>query len=217
MEQESVQNAINLINEAKSVAIVPSIIAGTDSFSAAAGLYYMLTDLKKDVYFINPTDIPDDAKNLMDEDRIIKNINERELMVEIDYSKTPAGAAHYATENDVLHIKIGPVSKDFDTEQKVKAKLVGYDFDLVVVLGAQELSDLGSIYDYLRDTAQDAKVLNIDNTERNEKFGNVNLIDTLAKSLSQQVFKLANLWDIVPNEKSAKALLTGMTYRNGNN
>lgn len=213
MSKNKQMNAQNLINDAKTIAIVPSKIAGADSFTAAVGLYYMLLDLEKDVYFVHQGPVPKPAQGLIDEDRISASVGQRELLVAIDYSDTHAGQAHYVTENDVLQIRIGPVAKDFDLE-RVKASLTGFDFDLIIVIGAQVTSDLGSTYTQLKTEFEEAKVINIDNTKRNGNFGDLNVVDDDAVTLSSLLFSRAAQWGLVPNEKAARALLTGMTYRN---
>ncbi|MBI2414320.1 hypothetical protein HYV31_00540 [candidate division WWE3 bacterium] len=209
--------ALELIKESKTIALVPSKIAGTDSFGAAVGLYFTLLDMQKDVYFVYPGKVPDDAKGLIEKDRIVANVDERELLVTIDYAETPAASAHYATEGEALTIKLGPVAKDFSVMDRVKIELVGFEFDLIVVFGAQEIEDLGGTFTHLRESFSHARVINIDNTERNGGYGDVNLIDPTAISLSQQVFKYTSEWQMAPSEKSAKAFLTGMTYRTLNN
>jgi len=214
MVKHNAMNAKNLINDAKTIAIVPSKIAGADSFTAAAGLYYMLLDQDKDVYFVHQGPVPKPAQGLIDDDRISASVGQRELLVAIDYSETNAGQAHYVTENDVLQIRIGPVAKDFDFDERIKASLTGFDFDLIVVIGAQVTSDLGSTYTQLKNEFEEAKVINIDNTKRNKNFGDLNIVDDEAVTLSSLLFSRAALWGLVPNEKSARALLTGMTYRN---
>ena len=208
-------NALNLIQEAKSVAIIPSKVAGADSFCAAAGLYFMLLEKNKDVYFIYPGKVPEVAENILDKTRIVSDIGQRELIIKVDYSNTPAAQAHYATDNDTLEIRLGPVSKEFELS-RVKAQLTGVDFDLIIVIGAQEVTDLGSVYEKMKEDFSQVKVLNIDNTRHNQNFGTENVIDVNAYTLSTLIFSKASEWDLVPGEKAAKALLTGMTYRNGN-
>lgn len=205
---------LKTITDSKTVALVPSKIAGVDSFAAAVGLYYALLDAGKDVYFVYPGVVPIAGAGLIEDDRIISNVKERELLISIDYTGTNAAAAHYSTEGDVLQIKIGPVSKDFPASEKVSAKLVGFDFDAIVVLGAQSFEDLGGTFDQLRESFQDAKVINIDNTKRNSNYGDLNLIDSEQTSLSQLIFNAIAKWQFPLGEKAAKALLTGMTYRN---
>lgn len=197
------------------MAIIPSKVAGADSFCAAAGLYFMLLEKNKDVYFIYQGKVPDAAQNILDHTRIVSDIGQRELIIKVDYSNTPAAQAHYATDRDVLEIRLGPVSKEFELS-RVKAQLTGVDFDLIIVVGAQEVTDLGSVYEKMKEDFSQVKVLNIDNTRHNQNFGDENIIDVNAQTLSTLIFSKASEWDLTPGEKAAKALLTGMTYRNGN-
>lgn len=209
------ESAINLIENAKTIAIVPSKVAGADSYTAAAGLYYMLLENGKDVNFIYQGVAPEKAKNVIEQDRVSSNVGQREVVISIDYSDTPAAQAHYATKDGVLEIKLGPIPKNFDLD-RVRTKLSGFDFDLIIVIGAQEVADLGNTYTMLKDKFSKAKVINIDNTNRNEEFGDVNIVDINASTLSSLVFSKAAEWNLVPNEKASMALLTGMTYRNTN-
>jgi nanoRNase/pAp phosphatase (c-di-AMP/oligoRNAs hydrolase) len=133
-------------------------------------------------------------------------------MVTIDYSQTPAAKVHYSTEGDVLTLKVSPVNKEFDLS-RVRAQLAGYDFDVVITVGVLEAHDLGQTYDELQNEIRNSKVINIDNTDSNLKYGYVNVIDPTSDSLSMVVYKNAFLWGLTPNTKAAKALLTGMTYK----
>jgi len=215
MSNKKENKALSLIENAKTIAIVPSKVAGADSFCAAAGLYYMLMEADKDVYFVFQGKIPDEGKKLIAKDRISSNVAQREVVIKVDYSGTSAGQAHYSTDEDVLEIRLGPVPKDFDID-RVRATLTGFDFDLIIVVGAQEVADLGSTYTKLKEEFSEAKIINVDNTKRNKKFGDVNVVEPSADNLSVLIFSKAAEWKLMPTEKAAQALLTGMTYRNTN-
>lgn len=204
----------NLIDGAKHIAIVPSKISGTDAFSAAVGMYYMLLDKEKRVSFIYPGKLPElfqDFK-LLDPSQIKADTSSRSLMVSIDYSETPAASVRYSNDDNVLHLEISPISKDFDLD-RVKASVAGFDFDLVITFGVQSLDDLGYIYKNLEKEFSEAKIINVDNSSMNSKFGRINLVDTAKDNLSLVVFDLAVGLNMTPDVKSAKALLVGMTYR----
>lgn len=209
----SVPSAFDLINNAQTIAIVPSKVAGPNAFSAAVGLFYMLQDSGKKVKFIHQGKIPDECVNLISKEEIDSTVSDRELEVAIDYSTTPAAKAHWSHENEILFITLSPVPKNFDIEHLVRARITGFDFDVAIVVGAQVLEDLGQTYNELRDEFKRAKIINIDNTNRNQKFGTVNIVDADSDDLSSVVFKQAAEWKMVPGKKSAKALLTGMTYK----
>lgn len=204
----------NLIGNAKHIAIVPSKISGTDAFSAAVGLYYMLLGKGKQISFVYPEKLPElfqDFK-LMESSQIKSDTSTRSLLVSIDYSETPAARVRYSNEDNVLHLEISPISKEFDLN-RVKASVAGFDFDLVITLGVQNVEDLGYIYKNLEKEFNDASIINIDNTSMNGNFGKVNMVDVSKDNLSLLVFEIASELGIMPDVKSAKALLIGMTYR----
>lgn len=204
---------IDLLGNSHKIAVIPSKVSGVDAFCAGVGLFYMLKEMDgKKVSFIYQGKIPDEGANLIKKEEITYNIFQRELVVSIDYSETPAASAHYSTENDILYIKISPVSKNFN-RSKVKTELSGFDFDTIITLGVQELEDLGQTYNELSDEFSKAKIINLDNTAQNTNFGAINLVDTAVNDLSSLVFSKAFAWGLIPNSKAARALLTGITSR----
>ena len=213
------EQIVELIDETKNIAIIPSKVAGCDAFSAAVGLFYMFQHKYEDsknikfVYFGKP---PENCKSIIKEEDISSNLTQRDLVISIDYSDTPAHKIKYSTEEDVFHLKMGPIPKDFDTN-RIRAKITGFDFDLIITVGARDLKDLGPIYSNLEEEIGHAQVINIDNSKDNTRFGVVNIVDTMEDSLSTLIYKRAHEWKMFPSKESAQALLTGMTYRNRHN
>ena len=214
IENFNSEQVAQLIAQAGKIAVVPAKVAGTDAFCAAAGLYTMLKDSGKETSLIYTGKVPDNAVNLVKPDEISSNISQRELVVRIDYSGTPAARAHYSTEDDIFVLRLSPVPREFDLDN-VRIKVTGFDFDLMIVVGAQSLEDLGGVFKDLRQEFDRSRILNLDNVERNERFGVANVVDTRAESLSMLIYENAFAWGLKPNSKSAKALLTGMMHRNG--
>lgn len=203
----------NLIENASHIAVIPSKVYGANSFSAAVGLYYMLLDKEKEVYFVHTGKIPEPCVNLIPAGDITQTVSQRELLVSVNYANTPASKFHWFTENDTLNVLLSPIPKDFDQNARVSSKILGFDFDLIFTVGAQDIEDLGHIYKALEKDLHQAKVVNIDNTNKNQKYGVVNVIDANSNSLSELIFKQAPSWNLIPSQKAAKALLVGMTYR----
>jgi nanoRNase/pAp phosphatase (c-di-AMP/oligoRNAs hydrolase) len=201
-----------LLENATSIAIVPSEVSGADALSAAAGLYYSLSQQDKDVSLVYIADVPEICKNIITTGQITDDIYSRKLNISIDYSDTPASKLAYSNEHNILKLVLSPISKEFDTS-KIKTEIKGHDFDLIFVLGAQSPEDLGTVGSELRDTFIKAKIVNLDNTNLNTQHGDVNIVDTLAPNLSAIVFKLLSMLGILPDAKASKALLLGMSYR----
>lgn len=211
LESYNTTQLLELLDKTKTVGIFPSKIAGVDAFSAAVGLYYILQETGKEVSLVYQGKFPDGCDSLIKREEVKTNVKDRTLSVSIDYADSPAGKVHYTTEDDTLTLHLSPVQKDFDLS-KVKASITGYDYDLVFTVGVSELSDLGQVYDELKEDFDKSKIVNIDNTDRNTKYGYLNFVDAMAHSLSNLVFNLAYKCEFIPNEKAAKALLNGMSY-----
>lgn len=212
-EIDKTSQIIELIQDAKSIAILPSKIGGIDAFAAAVGLFHMLKEENKNVTIIYAGGRPDEFTDLKDVD-ITSNVSERELLVAVDYSGTDADKVHYSTDNDMLYLTISPVTKDFDLS-RIKSSIRGFSLDTIITIGAQLPSDLGQSYNELQDVFTRSDVLNLDNTDRNQRFGTINVVDSNENSLSLLVLNKAIRWGLSVNNRAAEALLKGITSRKG--
>jgi nanoRNase/pAp phosphatase (c-di-AMP/oligoRNAs hydrolase) len=203
IQQNTDLKFVNLVSNAKKIAIVPSKIAGIDAFSAACGLFKTLKSIEKSVYFIYTSKIPEACNDLISSDELTSDVFERELLVSIDYSETPAAKVHYSTEDDVLYLKVKPIDKNFNLS-RVSAEIKGFDFDLV------------QIYNELQSDFDRATIVNIDNTELNTRYGSLNIIDPLAEGLSLLMLKKFTEWGFNVSKQVAKAFLTGISHRDAN-
>lgn len=89
--------------------------------------------------------------------------------------------------------------------------LAKFKYDLVIVLDSPDLQKLGKIYEKNTDLFFEVPVVNIDYRSENENFGQINLVDVLASSVSEIVSKI--LEEINPeliDKKIADCLLTGI-------
>jgi len=215
-EEKNVKNKIaGLIEESQNIAVMPSKVAGMDAFGAGVALYHMLKELDKNVSFIYPGKPPEKAENLIKPEDITNNVKNRSLLVSIDYSDTDATKVNYSTDNDILYLTINPIPDDFDKNAKIKSRITGFDFDIIFVVGAQNVSDLGSTFRNLDSASKTSKIINVDNTEINERFGFVNIVDNSVNSVSQLIMEKVSDWKLNINQKAAKALLEGIIAREG--
>ena len=212
-EFDKTNQILRLIEEAGNIAILPSKTAGIDSFSSAVGLYYMLKEEGKNVSIIYQGAIPEDFGNV-DDVEISNSSSSRELLVSVDYSGTSASKVNYSTENDVLHFSISPIDRDFDLS-RVKSEIKGFDYDLIITLGAPSRNDLGKLLEDVGGGFGGVDILNIDNSERNQRFGNINVVDPSFDSISLLVLNHALKWNLAVSSRAAEALLKGISRRKG--
>jgi len=203
-----------LIQSSNNIAVIPSQVGGVDAFAASLGLYLALKDKDKDkkISFIYPNGILEGFEDLISNDEVVINPALRNLVVEIDYSKTPAEKVNYSTQNDILTLRISPVDSSFNLDD-VRAGLEGMGYDLIFVIGAQSKEDLGIVYSALEEEFRTAKVVNIDNTAINTKFGDINVVDTRMENLSQLVMNFIVKSGFILGQRPAKALLKGISQR----
>lgn len=210
-KQENTKNkTASVIEEAKSIAVMPSKVAGLDAFCAGVAIYRMLKSKEKEVVFIYPGKVPEGGENLIPDNEITGDVSKRNLVVSIDYSGTGASKVNYSTENGVLYVNIGPVSSDYNQEGKIHSRITGYSFDAIVTVGAQNLYDLGQSYRNLDASSRVSKIINLDITDRNSRFGLIDIIEPSVNTLSLLVFQKASVWNLTPDAKAAEAILTGI-------
>ncbi len=205
------EDVAQLISEAKNIAVIPSKIAGLDAFAAGAALTQILKDADKTVHFIYPGELPEGAENLISPLDIVNTLQERDLVVMVNYQGTQVDSVKYNTEDNILTFRLGPIPADFDVNAHVRSKVSSYDFDLCFVIGAQNLENLGSTYEILQDEFRQSKIVNIDITKSNVRFGVVNIIEPEVDGLSYLIFQKAPIWNLKVPKTAALSLLKGMS------
>ena len=118
----------------------------------------------------------------------------------------------FRTENkiDSFDIYITPEKAAIDPRDFsfIPAK---FKYDLVIVLGCQNLESLGSLSEKNSDLFFEVPVANIDNASTNENFGQINLVDITASSVSEILTGLfRNIWGKNASKNIAQCLLTGL-------
>jgi hypothetical protein len=201
-----------LIAESKSIAIIPSKISGVDAFCAGVGLYHVLKNHDKKVELIYPGRLPDGTDGLIDEKDITSNVKRRDLVVAIDYAGTDIEKVQYSTEDGVFYLRFGPVARDFDVN-KVKAEIHGHKHDMYIIIGAQVPEDLGQTHRELHQDLLVGKIVNLDNTDRNTRFGHYNIVDPLKDSVSLLTMHAVLDWEFTVGTDAAQAFLKGIAHR----
>lgn len=208
------EQLISVVRSAENIAIIPAKGAGMDALCAGVAMHLMLTSLEKSAKIFYPGDLPEGCKDLIKESDIVGAFSQRQLTVAIDYAGEHGAKAWYEPEGETLKVKLAPVSKDFDPNLRVRARLdTGFDYDTAIILGANELEDLGFVYDEIRVGLAKSTIINLSNSSKNNRFGSINIIDPMCDSLCQLIIKKAPLWELNITTQAAQALLLGITQK----
>jgi nanoRNase/pAp phosphatase (c-di-AMP/oligoRNAs hydrolase) len=199
-----------LIQSSSNIAVIPSPAGEVDAFAAALGLYLSLKERGKKVSLILTGKTPEGFEDLILAEDMVTNLSFRDLVVEINYSDSTAEKVNYSTQDGTLVLDISPVDRNFDLSN-VKASLKGMEFDLIFVIGVQYKEQLGTSYLDLQEEFKKSKVVNVDISGRNTRFGDLNIVDSTIGNLSQLVMNILAREGLVITREPAKALLKGIS------
>lgn len=206
------QQAQDLIKKTKSILIVLPRDPSIDVVASGLGFFLVLEKLKKEARVVcNEFRLPPNADFLPKSNDIHTELTSlRQFIVSLDVSRTSVEELSYDIQDQKLNIYITPRNGYFE-EKDVSVGLGDFAYDLIVVLGAADLELLGKLYDDHTEFFYRTPILNIDHQAANENFGQVNLVDVTATSVSEIVFELAKqLGESLLDEYIATNLLTGI-------
>lgn len=86
----------------------------------------------------------------------------------------------------------------------------GGGFDLVFIIGAANLNDLGSIYVNNQQVFVNSYLINIDKNQANTSFGKTNILDPQASSLSEMAGSIISSMGLSLDQDIATNLLSGI-------
>lgn len=206
--QEQIRDQIGK-NEAVLVCVGKN--PGGDALGSALALYGALKKLGKKASIVSPDEVAE-KYSFMPEAEFISRKPEgaRDYIFSLDIDKRNLQQLRYEVEDTKLKIYITAKNGDIDKD-RISLESAHFNYDLIIVLGASELEELGSVYDENSELFYEAPVINIDNNPSNEYFGKVNLVDVAASSRAEIVFNLlTEIDEKLIDEKIATDLLTGV-------
>lgn len=122
-------------------------------------------------------------------------------VVEVCLVSTSELSTYLVSQDDASVVK-------FVDYQKLNFK----DYDLMVSPDSASWQQIVNNKDI---DVPDIPIIVIDHHPTNEKFGKINLVENLAASCSEMIYKLFQDWDFVINNKIANLLLTGIIADTG--
>lgn len=212
MESQEVLQARQLIDRSKQALIVLPHQPSTDAVASGLALYLALEQAQKKVKIVcDEFNLPPSHAFLPKSKMIEASLPLlKKFIISVDMRKTKAEQLSYEMHNDRLDVFITPKGGMF-TEADVTTSAGGYEYDLIVTIDAHTLDSLGRLYDNNRDFFYATPIINIDHHTDNEYFGQINLVELKATSVSEMVFELIRDWKGMQfDEHIATSLLAGI-------
>lgn len=212
MNEKEFTNAIREIGRSERIGIILPENPTTDAIGAGLALYLFLAKYKKEARVIAPKFFLPQNHKFLPESNVITGSLEgaHEYVIQVDVSKTKVDTLSYDVIGDVLNIRLKPKDGTF-REQDVRHKGAAYAFDLLIALDATSLESLGSLFEEHASLFYETPIIVIGHDPENEHFGQINLVDMAATSVSEIVYELLAQWDKNKlDEHIATNLLSGI-------
>lgn len=214
----SIQNQIkNQIEAAQSILILVKPKASSDAVCASWGLFHFLKSLGKNPLILENNSQSERLKFLTaPEEQEKEIIGARDFVLSFNTKHNKIINFRTEEKEESFNIYITPEKESIDPRDFsfIPAK---FKYDLVVVIGCQNLDDLGKIKEKNSDLFFEVPLVNIDNSPANENFGQLNLVDITASSTSETLSEfLKTFGEKHLSPAAAQCLLTGIISATAN-
>lgn len=139
-------------------------------------------------------------------DRSLGGLNKFKII--LDISKTQVKQLSYDVRGKKLEIDIVPENGNFLSENVTTGR-GNYKYDLIMIFGADSLDALGSIFSENRDLFHSRPVVNIDTSVLNENYGELDIIEASATSISEISYNILKKY---LDKNISTCLLAGMIF-----
>ena len=133
----------------------------------------------------------------------------RDLILSFDTKYNNILAVRTETLDDKVNIYVTPERGMIDSRDF--SFLPGkFPYDLIITIGATDKEVMGKLYDEIPDIFYELPIVNIDNKSANEQFGQVNIVNAVASSVSEVISDLFDQMKCHISKDCAQALLSGI-------
>lgn len=218
MDNQTLQQLKDAITKSNSIAVAVGANPSLDTMAAALGLSMLLKEANKTAVVASPTDPIVEISNLVGINKVQKNLGGGggtggDLVVSFPYLEGEIEKVSYTLENGFLNIIVKAAEQGLSFDEKdvqyTRGGSGGGPVELLFVVGAQNLSDLGTLYN--AQTMQETKIVNIDNSDRNQGFGDILIVSPEASSVSELIGDIALSLGFKVERDAAQNLMSGLS------
>ena len=209
----------NLLPTAKSVLIAFPTNASIDQLAAGLALFLTLQAQGKEVSAVYDADIKVAQAHLFGIDHVQKNISSTDggnLTLTLEGVAASDGTVpaleklDWAAEGNNLNLVFHVLPGQTFQPARIVPKYQGSGYNLIFVVGAVNLNALGSVYSTNLQAFSGTHIVNIDTQAANTSFGQTNVVDSQASSLSEVMTNLIADLGLSLDGDTASNLLAGI-------
>jgi nanoRNase/pAp phosphatase (c-di-AMP/oligoRNAs hydrolase) len=211
MSLEPVQQFKSFLEKSKEVLIlIPENPTG-DAIGSAWALYFFLEQKNISPAIAMPNGFLQKFSFLPRPENIVKQISSsRDFVLSFDTTQNKITAIRSEEKANNFKVFITPENGAIDPKN-FSFILAKFKYDLLIVLDCPDLEKLGKVYTENTELFFEVPVVNIDHQSDNENFGQINLVDVVASSVSEILAGVLENVDYQSvNQKIAGCLLAGI-------
>ena len=192
-----------------------------DTVAAGLALYLALTKKDVKVSIGCPTPMTVQFNRLFGVDKIKPRIGNQNLVISFNYPEDSLEKVSYDKDpaNQKFNLTIEPKAgmQPLDTTS-VEYSYTGSSADIIFVIGARQMEDLGDLYKSEQKLLDDKTktLVNLSSLDKNAQFGTVNLYDPTASGACEIVFTVINDLGLTLESDIATNLLAGIEAKTNN-
>lgn len=188
MDKISYKRVSEFLAKSQSIGIVTPKDPNLDQMAGALSLFLSLQETGKNLAIATPAEPLVEVASLVGIDRVKTKLSYQsgDLVVSFPYKEGEIEKVSYTLDEGNLNIQVkaSEAGLSFD-ERDVKFIRPQGAPELLFVIGASKVTDLGRLFD--PQDLKDTTVINIDNNPQNGGFGDIVLVSTKASSISEIV------------------------------
>lgn len=214
-----------LLPTAKNILIAISAGSDIDQLAAGLSLFLLFEAQGKQVSIVCDDVIRVGQSHLFGVDHVQKNVPSTEgghltLVLEgvaaSDGTVPALEKLDWATDGNNLNLLFHVLPGQTFQPARIIPRYQGSGFDLIFVTGAVNLNSLGGVYQQNQNAFSGTHVVNIDNESANTSFGQTNVLDTNATTVSEITCNVILDLGLNLDADSASNLLAGIFDKTGN-
>ena len=218
MELTSTKQLGDILNKSEKPLILLPQNPNGDSVSAGIAFYLFLQKKgsKATIAFYDPLESYKKFSFLPQPEEIIQDISgARDFILSFNTSHNKIIDVRTEKKKNAINIYITPEHGAIDPRDFsfVPAK---FKYDSMIVIGSPDKESLGKTFEENPDIFYEVPIINIDNHDTNDNFGQINLVDITASSASEIIFDILEEIDSsIIDEDIANCLLSGIISATG--
>lgn len=183
-----------------------------DMIASASALTLLLSKMQKRVDVVSHDfELPKEFSFLANTKQFRSELGElKKTILSLNVRQTGIKELSYDVKDETLRIFLVPKSGRIKKED-VRIAESDFAYDCIVTLGAEDLASLGPVFVDHADFFYATPIMNLDTSPANEHFGQVNIVDTTASSVSEILTDQILGWgEEYMTKDIATGLLTGI-------